>query len=382
MIKLKFYVLTLLALALSPMLHSQDSNFDETWVEHNRHSIIQTILGRIQAEAEAKEYRGWVEELSLFLNDASSDKLFNAYQARNFKEVVNAIQGERNYLTQAYNIEDSVNNSNKLLGDTFEDLVFTPLTPCRIVDTRVQGGKFNAMQTRSYSVNGDTSSQGGALSCGVPVGLSEPPAVILNVTSTGGESNGYLTAWEVGESRPLASILNFQSSDIANSSIVPTGLGQTDEIQIFASSRTHVIIDIIGYLRKPELTVPVGVEYTNGVSDVTLVGGLGRTTVDSISVAMPSAGHCVVNASGFVQPPFDTGPNRIRCGILDNEFSNDLLKLGYVFFQDTESRTFSQTRGFAVDQGNTTFRLICHDVLDSVSFNNPSLTAACTPNRY
>jgi hypothetical protein len=55
------------------------------------------------------------------------------------------------------------------LGDSQADLVYTPVTPCRIIDTRIVGGVIAAGTTTSFLVTGtDLSSQGGsATGCGV-----------------------------------------------------------------------------------------------------------------------------------------------------------------------------------------------------------------------
>ena len=54
------------------------------------------------------------------------------------------------------------------LGDSQADLVYTPLTPCRIIDTRVAGGAIAAGATRDFLVTGTSfASQGGsATGCG------------------------------------------------------------------------------------------------------------------------------------------------------------------------------------------------------------------------
>ena len=36
------------------------------------------------------------------------------------------------------------------LGDSFADLVYTPLNPCRIIDTRLGGGFLTGGSTRSF----------------------------------------------------------------------------------------------------------------------------------------------------------------------------------------------------------------------------------------
>src|SRR5689334_11700721 len=42
----------------------------------------------------------------------------------------------------------------KALGDSNSDLIFVPVPPCRIIDTRLAGGPIAANSTRSFKVNG------------------------------------------------------------------------------------------------------------------------------------------------------------------------------------------------------------------------------------
>ena len=296
------------------------------WANENRASIIQSILNRVRAEAEAKEYIGWREELGAFLNELPAEQLLEAYHAQSFAEVVAAIRGHDPLEPQAFTANSEELSSNKLVGDSLQDLVFTPLTPCRIVDTRVSGGKFSAGQTRSYSVNDNTSSQGGASNCGVPDGANEPPAVVLNITSSGGEGNGFLTVWEIGATQPNASLLNYQTSDIANGSIVPTGLGQASEIQVFASSRTHVIIDVIGYLRKPG-DCPSG--------QVVLGGLCYETALRSATTWQTAQNRCAL-AGGMLPEPgvlftYRTGNLIAPTNSLTREWSNNAMAVGVSF---------------------------------------------------
>src|SRR5258706_3819739 len=66
------------------------------------------------------------------------------------------------------------------LGDSQADLVYTPVTPCRIIDTRLAGGPIAGGTTRSFRVTGtDLSAQGGsATGCGIPSGPAT--AAVIN----------------------------------------------------------------------------------------------------------------------------------------------------------------------------------------------------------
>jgi hypothetical protein len=147
------------------------------------------------------------------------------------------------------------------LGSFSSDLVYTPVTPCRIVDTRNAVGPFLGGQARTYDFDGTSGAattyaqQGGvAASCNVPYGTATAAALNLTVTGTGGV--GYLTAWGLG-TQPNASVLNWAAGDtLANTTIVPIAPGIGNDFTIFASGGTHVIIDVVGYYAAPTGTAP------------------------------------------------------------------------------------------------------------------------------
>lgn len=141
------------------------------------------------------------------------------------------------------------------LGDLADDLVYTPVTPCRIVDTRNAGGPIAANSTRSFSA--DTSSftaQGGfAGSCGIPFGVAH--AVAMTITATGSVGSGYFTAWAVGQPQPLSSVLNFGPDEaIANTTIVPITPGSGGEFTIYSAVSAQAIVDVVGFFAAPTAT--------------------------------------------------------------------------------------------------------------------------------
>jgi len=144
------------------------------------------------------------------------------------------------------------------LGSTTMDYVFTPVTPCRIVDTRNAVGAFTAGQTREYYVYGpavDITPQGGnAAGCPSPVG--EPRGVVVNVTAVPSTFGGNLRAYPANVATPTASLVNFRPGvTIANAAAVQTynAVGPR-ELEIYASQPTHVVIDVMGYYSQPEAT--------------------------------------------------------------------------------------------------------------------------------
>src|SRR6478609_2924477 len=86
--------------------------------------------------------------------------------------------------------------------------LFVPITPCRVVDTRQQGGPFSSGQTRSYYVASTTgfAPQGGhSGGCGIPVGAV---AVTAGLSAVSPHHAGFFRTWAFGGAEPGATVLN------------------------------------------------------------------------------------------------------------------------------------------------------------------------------
>lgn len=111
---------------------------------------------------------------------------------------------------------------------------FVPVTPCRLVDTRVSGPAVAGGSVRRFVPAG---------SCGVPATAT---AYSLNVTVVPRGPLGYLTIWPSGRAQPNVSTLNsFDGRVKANAAIVPAGLGGS--VDVFATDTTDVVLDVNGY---------------------------------------------------------------------------------------------------------------------------------------
>lgn len=151
-------------------------------------------------------------------------------------------------------------NGVSRIGSTDKDLTFTPVTPCRIVDTRVAGGPIGANSSRAFlavALNGlatFTSQGGSATTCGVAA--VNGSAVALNVTAVVPSGAGFATVYPQGLSRPLAASLNYTAGSIVNNSVVvgiPNPLALTDFL-IYTFAQSDYVVDIIGYYSMPEAT--------------------------------------------------------------------------------------------------------------------------------
>lgn len=148
----------------------------------------------------------------------------------------------------------------KALGSPTSDLTYTPITPCRIVDTRFGGGgSLGAGETRDWlaaNPTGSFSTQGGSSTdCGIP---TKPAAVLANFTVANTQSAyEFLSAWPFGQPRPTSSVLNWvaQGAQVGNGVIVPlcwSAVGCPIDFSVYVSGGAHVIIDVMGYFKAPE----------------------------------------------------------------------------------------------------------------------------------
>ena len=125
--------------------------------------------------------------------------------------------------------------------------IFVPITPCRILDTRVAGGKIAAGTTRNFQIRGTGfAAQGGPASgCGIPASAS---AVTGALTATQTAGVGFLRAGPYGQSA-VATVLNYPatSGGITSETTLALGAGAAS-IRIQANGHaTHVVLDVTGY---------------------------------------------------------------------------------------------------------------------------------------
>ena len=83
------------------------------------------------------------------------------------------------------------------------------------------------------------------------IGLVEVGAVVLNVTATQSTGSGFVTLYPCG-TRPIASTLNYVAGvNVANGAIAV--LSPDDEVCVYASTTTHIIVDMSGYFGPPDV---------------------------------------------------------------------------------------------------------------------------------
>lgn len=151
-------------------------------------------------------------------------------------------------------------------------LVFVPVTPCRVTDTR--GGSSVGPRNTPVGVDEQYEIQitGQNGNCTIP---GDAAAVVLNVTAVSPSGPGFLTVWPADAALPNASNLNYVGGQAPTPNMVTTPLSATGAIKVFASAASiDLIIDVDGYF----------VDHTH--DDRYSTGG----TVTTVTAAPPTSG--------------------------------------------------------------------------------------------
>lgn len=210
----------------------------------------------------------WAKRMVPTFVAADPSNFRNALKRETFEGAVAELTGTGHRLADAKVIDQYARQAPgtnartvaQKLGDTTGDLVFTAVTPCRIVDTRVAGGAIANNSSRAFlglAINSGanfTSQGGSATNCNVAaVGAS---AIMINVTAVTPSGAGFATVYKSGESRPLAASVNYTTGAIVNNSVVvgvPNPLAITDFV-IYTFAQSDYVVDIVGYFSPPQAT--------------------------------------------------------------------------------------------------------------------------------
>jgi hypothetical protein len=165
-------------------------------------------------------------------------------------------------------------------GDLNQDLVYTPVQPCRILDTRnTAAGAIAANTTRSFvAINSSsyTGQGGSATNCGT-LGLSAT-AVAINLTAVFPTAQGFGTIFPFGTAQPTASSVNYVAGAVVANGVIaqiPNPLSSFD-FTIYTFAQSHYVADIVGYFAPPNATALQCVETANTNLPITANGGTGN----------------------------------------------------------------------------------------------------------
>ncbi len=200
----------------------------------------------------------------------------------------------------------------KAVGDPAIDLVYTPIAPCNLMDTRPgvspvppEGGPALAAGygIRVVQVTGR---------CGIPAGAKAVASLftVENIPSTG----GVVFAGDAGGAGGAVASWSTPANYASGSSLIP--LSAAGALQLQSAGATQIKIDVNGYFMPPNRNGDgLRVIQTALVNTPISIGGSSQNSISSTSPGSTvGGGGGVTGAAVASLPPGDTstfGPNRI-----------------------------------------------------------------------
>ncbi len=275
------------AVAASPLALKPDALLQ---IDLNRAAVVERILSSWSTEAPSAQ----MESLKSMLMGLRADQLLAANVSGSFDGVLTILhnqdaaqtQSTRSLLRDSRLQPVSTADRSKGLGEADRDLVYTPVTPCRIFDTREAIGQLAPGVQRNLQVIATSfTSQGGvATNCNIDPSAK---AAVINFVVESPTGQGHITVWPANQGIPLASSLNFAPASVqvaeANGLIMPlctSACPDSAEIAAQATHNTHIVGDVTGYFAAPGGTI-------GDITSVTAGAGLtGGGTSGSATLAL------------------------------------------------------------------------------------------------
>ena len=263
-------------------------------VDLNRAAVIEQVVagwrGQLSAEQE-KALRGTLWSLR-------ADRLVAVSMAPSVEGLLSVLQSaDRTTMVagQKMNLKD--------LGDL--DLAYTPVTPCRIVDTRQVarrlaagvGQTFDGFNASSFAAQG-----GAGSNCGVPTGAK---ALAMTVTAVTPADLGFVKLWQTNVAEPNASTVNYDPGtiNIATGAIVPVD-GANNQFNAKSPAAVDLVVDVVGYFNAIDavgVTGPTGPTGPAGATGATGPAGAEGATG-------PTGAQGIPGVQGPAGPQGATGP--------------------------------------------------------------------------
>lgn len=227
----------------------------------------------------------WAQRMAPNFQTADADNLRNALKRDTFDGAMAELGGAGARLSDAEAIDQLAKATAgggrgevavAKFGDLTQDVVYTPIQPCRIIDTRsTAAGAIIPGATRSFlAINASnfTVQGGSATNCGT-LGLNAT-AVVINFTAvpvsgnTGGA--GHATVYPFGSAQPSTASVNYPGNAPINNTLIaqiPNPIGSFD-FTVYSTSRSQFVADIVGYFAPPLATALQCVDTTDTVANV------------------------------------------------------------------------------------------------------------------
>lgn len=221
-------------------------------IDLNRDALVAALVARWRSEFGGM-FSGSdtpLQGASDLLSGLRADQLYAATMASSFADVSLA----------ASRISKPQGVEQKALGDVSQDVTYTPVTPCRLIDTRgsfhpvYAGGPFAPGEVRDYTLVGGN----GTCLSQLPVGIN-PIAVQLQVFAipTAGIS-GDLEILPQGSAFGGTATMVFIGTVPFNTvSTIAKANPASNQISVqIRGGASHLAVDLVGYFKAPTL-VPV-----------------------------------------------------------------------------------------------------------------------------
>lgn len=241
-------------------------------IDADREAFVNEFLSQWQTYLDPLTYDVWTEVKPLAMK-APAWQLYGASLVGDFKTMVQVLTGMRGAgqyinslsapqqkvftspIVPRFEVAAAGDAAPAAIGDFNNQLVFTPIAPCRMVDTRESGARTGFMPANTsrafdLTTTGYAKGQGGATSGCTGLPSFSYLGWALNITVTGYSGYGWLTAWGYTGTEPTASVINYSPTEwaLANGVTLIGCDGCTDDIVVKAwYAGTHVIIDVVGY---------------------------------------------------------------------------------------------------------------------------------------
>ncbi len=225
-------------------------------VDQQRAAIIETIINQWKPElggdADSATRVTQVAELRSALGALRADNLLAAANARTLgglKQIFATVDALA--LARASGAGQTKSVEVNSFGSLVSDAVYTPIAPCKLIDTRGTagytyfGGSFAAAERRSYNAYSG---------CG-PTPANMTAILVSAITSYAGVGGGILSMMLPGAMPPLTNV--FYTGYVPVTTVVPVNgasPGGLFDVQITGVSGAALIVEVIGYFAAPTPT--------------------------------------------------------------------------------------------------------------------------------
>lgn len=226
-----------------------------------RLALTQTLINRWSSAIQAAPGASvdmWRDRATSRMMKADAANLRAAAKGETYDAAMAALSGLTTDVTaKADALGGATAATAARLGDLNADLTYTPITPCRILDTRLGGGVIPATSTRSFVAIGASSyaSQGGSnTDCGT-AGV-EASAVAVNLTAVSPAGNGFTTVFRYNSTMPLSASLTYTPGAVLNNTVIspiPNPV-QGFDFSVYTFAESHYVADIVGYFARNQAT--------------------------------------------------------------------------------------------------------------------------------